>query len=85
MPTVATLPGQILIRQYHCDHNPPHFHAVYGDQEALITIAEPLTVLSGQIDRVLLRFIQNWARLKRKDLALNWVDALAGAPIQRIE
>jgi hypothetical protein len=28
----------IIIRMYYDDHNPPHFHAFYGDDEAWINI-----------------------------------------------
>lgn len=28
----------IIIRMFYNDHNPPHFHAVYQDDEAVIDI-----------------------------------------------
>jgi hypothetical protein len=37
MPEVSRFFG-IVIRMYFNDHNPPHFHAEYGDYEALIDI-----------------------------------------------
>ena len=30
MPEISRFYG-IVIRMYHNDHNPPHFHAIYGD------------------------------------------------------
>lgn len=33
MPEISRFYG-IIIRMYYEDHNPPHFHAVYGDDEA---------------------------------------------------
>lgn len=38
MPTLCFFYG-ILVRMYWQDHNPPHFHALYGSHEALINIA----------------------------------------------
>ena len=37
MPEISRFFG-IIIRIYFNDHHPPHFHAVYGDAEALIAI-----------------------------------------------
>lgn len=37
MPLISQFFG-IAIYMYYEDHNPPHFHAVYGDSKALIDI-----------------------------------------------
>ncbi|MEM8559155.1 MAG: DUF4160 domain-containing protein, partial [Bacteroidota bacterium] len=37
MPRVSEFYG-IVIYLYYADHNPPHFHAVYGGQQAEINI-----------------------------------------------
>ena len=84
MPLVAQLRGGIKIEQYYRDHNPPHFHAVCGNDEALIEIALPLKVYAGQLRPVILRDVRTWATTHRAALALNWIDALAQQPIQRI-
>ncbi len=44
MPEVSRFYG-IVIRMYFADHFPPHFHAEYGEREALIGI-EGLTVIA---------------------------------------
>ena len=38
MPTLCFFYG-ILVRMYWQDHNPPHFHARYGDDEVIINTA----------------------------------------------
>ncbi len=38
MPTISEFLG-ILIVMYYNDHAPPHFHAKYGEHEALIQIS----------------------------------------------
>ena len=34
MPTISMFYG-IIIRMYYDDHNPPHFHAYYGNNKAM--------------------------------------------------
>lgn len=40
----------ILIRMYYDDHNPPHFHAYYGEHEAIIAI-QTLEVMEGNLPK----------------------------------
>lgn len=47
MPEVSRFLG-ISIKMYFSDHNPPHFHAFYGDDEAVFSI-EPLEVIKGAL------------------------------------
>ncbi len=49
MPEISRFFG-IIIRMYWNDHEPPHFHAIYGDFEALIEI-ETLAVFRGELPR----------------------------------
>lgn len=47
MPEISRFYG-IVIRMFFDDHNPPHFHAIYGDYEVLIDI-NILAVFAGHI------------------------------------
>ena len=49
MPELSRFFG-IVIRMYFNDHEPAHFHAGYGEFEALIEI-DTLAVLSGELPR----------------------------------
>jgi hypothetical protein len=49
MPEISRFFG-IVIRMYFNDHEPAHFHAEYGEYEALIEI-ETLAVLRGELPR----------------------------------
>jgi hypothetical protein len=49
MPEVSRFFG-IVIRIFFNDHEPAHFHATYGEYEALIEI-ETLTVYRGELPR----------------------------------
>jgi hypothetical protein len=46
MPEISRFYG-IVIRMFFADHNPPHFHATYGDWETLIAIRS-LAPFAGQ-------------------------------------
>ncbi len=70
MPTISSFYG-ILIRMYFNDHDPPHFHAIHGSDEATIDI-ERLSVLEGPLLRRALALVLDWAELHRDELRQNW-------------
>ena len=84
MPTVAQLPGNVRIEQRYREHNPPHFHAICGDDEASFSIALPIKSIKGKLKLGAEQDIVTWAEEKRPYIALNWIDAMANAKIQRI-
>lgn len=47
MPTISYFYG-ICIKMFFNDHVPPHFHAVYGEADAMIEI-ETLEILKGEL------------------------------------
>jgi hypothetical protein len=47
MPELSRFYG-IVIKLFFDDHPPPHFHATYGEHEALVRI-EPLGVIAGTL------------------------------------
>lgn len=49
MPELSRVFG-IIIRMFYSDHEPAHFHATYGEYEALIEI-ETLLVFRGALPR----------------------------------
>lgn len=82
MPRISTFFG-IVIWMYYNDHQPPHFHATYGDQEALILIGSG-DVYEGNLSRRALRLVQEWEELHRAELAANWELARNAQPLQPI-
>ncbi len=71
MPTIAII-GGVKIYIYFADHAPPHFHAVFGEDEALIRISD-LSVMAGRLPPAKLKRVQNWARDNQAEIALKWV------------
>lgn len=70
MPTISEFYG-IVIRMYFMDHAPPHFHAVYGDVEAVIDI-RTLELIEGFLPRRALAFVVEWASQHRDELMEDW-------------
>lgn len=70
MPTLSLFYG-ILIRMYWHDHHPPHFHALYGEDEVLINI-ETLEIYAGSLPRRALALVLEWTALHRKELMEAW-------------
>ena len=52
---------------YHDDHNPPHFHARYGRDEAAIGI-DPIQALEGRLPPRVLGLIVEWAMEHQEEL-----------------
>ena len=70
MPRVSYFLG-IVIRMYHNDHLPPHFHVEYGDDEAVYEI-DTLNVSRGRLPRRVHAMVVKWAMLHRAELRANW-------------
>ena len=70
MPTISTFYG-ILIQMYWNDHAPPHFHALYGEFEALVSI-QTLEVMEGTLPRRALTLVLEWAQEHRTELFEDW-------------
>jgi uncharacterized protein DUF4160 len=61
MPEICRFYG-IIIRMYYDDHNLPHFHAFYGEDEAWINI-NTLAVFSGSLPARALGLVIEWASM----------------------
>lgn len=70
MPTISAFFG-ITIQMFWADHAPPHFHALYGEHEALIDI-RTLEVIRGSLPRRVLGLTLEWAAIHRQELLLDW-------------
>jgi hypothetical protein len=51
------------------DHAPPHFHALYAEDEALIDIGT-LQVLEGHLPRRAQALVMEWAKAHQTELSL---------------
>jgi hypothetical protein len=76
LPRIREFYG-VIIARYFNDHQPAHFHAYYGEREALIVI-ETLNVYAGSLPRRSLSLVLEWGMLHRPELRLNWHRARRG-------
>lgn len=70
MPTISMFYG-IMIQMFWADHNPPHFHARYGDFKGIISIHE-LKMIEGNLPIRALSLILDWAELHQQELLVDW-------------
>jgi hypothetical protein len=82
MPTISFFYG-IIIRMYFRDHAPSHFHAVYGEHEALVSV-ETGEVIFGHLPKTAARIVQDWTVARRQELRDNWARARKYEPLERI-
>jgi hypothetical protein len=83
MPEICRFYG-IIIYIYFRDHRPPHFHAVYGEFEVLISI-DNLAVLSGQMPPRALGLVIEWANKHKKELDNVFEQAQRHQKLDKIE
>ncbi len=83
MPYVSLFFG-ILIRMFHNEHNPPHFHAEYQGQRGLFDFNG--NMMRGSFkSKTALKLIKEWALLHREELNANWLKAAEGKPVDKIK
>jgi len=83
MPYVSMFFG-IIIRMFHNEHNPPHFHAEYQGQKGLFDFDG--NMIKGRIrSKTARKLIREWTLLNREELEQNWKKAVNGLLIDRIK
>ena len=82
MPEICRFLG-IIITMYFNEHNPPHFHARYGDHRAEIAI-DTLSIIAGRLPPRVLGLVMEWAALHREELMEDWELARRQVELKRI-
>jgi hypothetical protein len=82
VPEVCRFLGIIITFNYD-EHNPPHFHASYGEFEGIFLIKE-LRMSEGNLPKRVKNLILEWADEHREELITNWNLARAEQPLQKI-
>jgi hypothetical protein len=83
MPEVSRFYG-IIIAFYYNEHNPPHFHAKYGEFVAEIDI-RTLQILKGELPIRAKLLIMEWADMHREELMHDWELARQKMDLNSIE
>jgi len=82
VPEVSRFFG-IVIQMFWTDHAPPHFHALYGEHEALFDI-RTLEVIRGALPRRAMGLTLEWAAVHRAELTRNWFLCENELPLTKI-
>jgi hypothetical protein len=83
VPEISRFFG-IVIRMFWDDHQPPHFHAFYGEDLALVDITT-LSVFAGRLPPRALGLVIEWATLHQQQLLDSWRMAQSQQPLAKIE
>jgi phosphomannomutase len=83
MPEVSRFYG-IIIAFYYNEHNPPHFHAKYGEFRAEVDI-RTLQILNGDLPKRAKSMVLEWADEHRNELMHNWELARQNNELNAIE
>ena len=82
MPEICRFFGVIIVMNFR-EHNPPHFHAIYGEDEAIIGIND-LKTIEGKLPRRIKAAVLEWADEHREELLHNWNLSQSGKLPQKI-
>ena len=69
---------------YWDDHEPPQFHATYGEYEILIKITD-LSVYAGGFPSRAFGLLMEWASMHRQELITNWQIMKQNLPLNKID
>ena len=69
MPIVSKFLG-IIITMYWNEHNPPHFHAKYGEYKIIVHIKTG--VIEGKFPKRALKMVMEWHDLYKDELLADW-------------
>lgn len=82
MPELSRFYG-IVVRLYYDDHAPPHFHAYYGEDSAVIDIRQ-LAAISGTLSPRALALVLEWGALHQSEPLVAWERAVHSQPPGKI-
>jgi hypothetical protein len=77
----------LIISMYYLDqkqHNLPHIHVRYQDQEAVFSIPEG-TLLDGTLKANKMKLVQAWIEIHQEELIADWSLASQGESIFKID
>jgi hypothetical protein len=77
VPEISRFFG-IVIQMLYDDHEPPHFHARYGEYVVSVTIADG--IVTGVFPKRALRMVLEWQEMHADELMENWHRSQSGQP-----
>ena len=86
MPVLSRFYGVVVLMYFfdNRQHQQPHIHVQYGDQEAVISIPDG-NVITGLISTSKLKLVQAWIEIHQDELMTDWRLAVTGQAISKID
>jgi len=69
MPEISRFLGIIIFMNFN-EHNPPHFHAKYGDYQIIVQI--DTGIIEGRFPKRALSHVLEWYEMHKDELLMNW-------------
>ena len=82
MPEISLFYGIRITMDWN-DHNPPHFHAQYGNNKAVVLIEDGV-ISEGYLPSRQLKFVLAWTEIHKDELMQNWELSMDGKPLNRL-
>lgn len=83
MPEISRFLG-IVKAMYYRDHEPPHFHATYGEFEAVFAI-DDFRIIEGKVPGRIAGLVVEWATLHQLELEKDWELCKKQVPLNKIK
>ncbi len=81
MPELSRFLGIVIFMNFN-DHNPPHFHAKYGDYQ--ITIEIESGIVNGTFPKRALSLVLEWYEQHKSELLDDWNSMKATGEFKKI-
>lgn len=82
MPEISRFLG-IVIYIFSDEHNPPHFHAKYGEFTISVEIESGIT--KGNFPKKALNAVRKWLKIHKSEILEDWQLAVKGEPLKKIK
>ena len=83
MPELSRFFG-IILRMFHQERNPPHFHAEFQGNKAVFDFQG--NILRGDLGlKTAVKLVREWVDLRVTELETDWMLAMKGQEIKKIE
>jgi hypothetical protein len=69
MPEICRFLGIVIFMNFN-EHNPPHFHASYGDYKIVVQIESG--IIEGKFPKRALSHVLEWYEMHKEELLQNW-------------
>lgn len=82
MPEISRFYGIFILMNFS-DHQPPHFHAWYGNYKIIVNIKDGK--IKGEMPSRGVKLILEWLELHRDELLDNWERSQSGRTLYKVE